>query len=349
VLVSETDPDGAGDTASEAARQLREHHIVPLLYGIGQPTRLRLRQGFAAVIAPDAGVDQLDRNIRLLVGHVQTWNPRAAQQAAVVADSSRAISGARVLVVEDRLVNQTVIRKQLKQLGINCTLAANGLRALETLVRQPFDLILCDCSMPEMNGYDFTRVLRAREASVGDGRRLPVIALTANAFREDAEKCLEAGMDDFVSKPVTINRLAAVLVRWLTKPVAGAAAQSHTPSAGAARMIDLDELAEILGTNEPDALNQVLEDFLAAMETTLLEVEAAVAGGNPTGIRAAAHGAKGEARCAAATGLADLYEELGRTAADREPAVSKRLLAAAAAEVRRVEGFIRQRLEVHAS
>src|SRR6202012_3802219 len=81
--------------------------------------------------------------------------------------------------------------------------------------KERFDLILCDCSMPEMNGYDFTRALRRCEASAGEGRHVPVIALTANAFREDADKCFEAGMDDFISKPVTMDRLAAMLLRWL--------------------------------------------------------------------------------------------------------------------------------------
>jgi PAS domain S-box-containing protein len=333
------------DDASEAIRRLRERHIVPLLYGDGQSTRARLRQGFATVIHPDTGFDYLDRNIRLLVGRTQARNRLAVQQAAVVSDFGPTIGGARVLVLEDRLINQAVIRKQLKKLGIDCTLAVNGIKGLEVLAHSYFDLVLCDCSMPEMNGYDFARTLRRREAAEGDGRRVPVIALTANAFREDAEKCFDAGMDDFMSKPVTLDRLAAMLVKWLTTPgFATAAGQTDTDEAAMIPTIDLAALAEILGTNEPDVLDEVLADFMAVAGASLFEVEAAVEAGDPSGISAGAHGAKGEARCAAATPLADLYAELDRTARDGDPAVSRQLVVEAAAEVRRVEAFIRGRL-----
>ena len=338
--------DGNDDDASDIARRLRDRHIVPLVYGVDQSARARLRQGFAAVITPETAFDYLDRNIRLLVGHAQARNRLAARQVALVSDFGPTISGARVLVLEDRLVNQTVIRKQLKKLGIDCTLAANGLKGLEALDNQEFDLILCDCSMPEMNGYDFTRVLRLREATAGDDRRLPVVALTANAFREDAEKCFEAGMSDFMSKPVTMDRLAAVLARWLAPPGSAMAAGSPTDTVETtmAPMIDLVGLAEILGTDEPDTLNQVLVDFMSVVGLSLAEVAAAVASGDPAGIQAAAHGAKGEAQCAAATLLADLYAELYRQAKDGDPALSRWLLDQATSEVRRVEEFIRRRL-----
>ena len=296
-------PDRRTDDTAEATRLLRERHIVPLLYGAGESMRSRLRQGFAAVIAPDMSADHLDRNIRSLVGHAQARDRLAANRATVVSGFGPTIGGARVLVLEDRLVNQTVISKQLKKLGIDCVLADNGIKGLELLDHRYFDLILCDCSMPEMNGYDFTRALRRREIAEGDGRRVPVIALTANAFREDAERCFAAGMDDFISKPVTMARLSAVLVRWLTIPGATGPDGPEPEISDALPMIDLAGLAEILGTDEPAVLNQVLEEFMAAAVATLVEVEAAVERGDPAGIKAAAHGAKGEARCAAATSL----------------------------------------------
>jgi PAS domain S-box-containing protein len=348
VLVADGGDHDRGDT-SGAIWRLREEHIVPLLYGVGQPAWVSLRQGFAAVIRPDTSFKYLDRNIRLLIGRVQARNRLAAQQAAIVSDFRPAIiSGARVLVLEDRLVNQTVIRKQLLKLGIKATLAIDGVKGLEALDQQSFDLILCDCSMPEMNGYDFTRVLRRREASEGAGcRRMPVIALTANAFREDAEKCIEAGMDDFMSKPVTMDRLAAMLVRWLTTPGLPEATSGHTDGRKSVTtpIIDLAGLAEILGTDAPDTLDLVLMDFMAVTGPSLREVEAAVARGDLSGIRAAAHCALGEARYACATALAALYTELNSTTNDADPVVSRRLVTRAAAEVRRVEAFIRGRVE----
>ncbi|MGB8843392.1 MAG: response regulator [Aliidongia sp.] len=347
VLDADREADDCEDTTAAIAR-LREERIVPLLYGANQPVFARLRQGFAAVIQPDMSFEYLDRNIRLLIGHVQVRNRLAAQQAAIVSDfGPAAISGARVLVLEDRVINQTVIRKQLLKLGIKAALAMDGVKGLEALDHQNFDLILCDCSMPEMNGYDFTRRLRRREAAKGDGRRMPVIALTANAFREDAEKCFEAGMDDFMSKPVTMDRLAAMLLRWLAPSCSAEPAGGQTDSGPPVMvpMIDLAALAKILGTDEPGALTLVLRDFMAVMDTSLSEVEAAIMSGDSGIIRAAAHGAKGEARCAAATALADLYTELENMAAADDPAVLRRLVARAATEIRRVQEFIRGLVE----
>ena len=163
------------------------------------------------MIPPDVGANYIDRNIRLLVGNVRSRERLAEQQESVASAYSPSLSGKRVLILEDRLLNQTVIQKQLKKLGVDCMLVANGVKGLEMLDRQRFDLILCDCSMPVMNGYEFTRALRQQESAQVDDRRVPVIALTANAFREDVDRCLENGMDDFISKPVTMDRLAAML------------------------------------------------------------------------------------------------------------------------------------------
>ena len=214
VLVS----DGSDIDASETTRQLRNLHIVPLLYGVGRSPSTRLRQGFAAVIPLDASSDYIDRNIRLLVGHAKSRERIAGQQESVASAYGPTLVGKRVLVLEDRLLNQTVIQKQLRKLGVDCALVDNGVKGLEMLDRQRFDLILCDCSMPVMNGYEFTQALRLRESTQPVARHIPVIALTANAFREDVDRCLISGMDDFISKPVTIDRLAATMFRWLNRP-----------------------------------------------------------------------------------------------------------------------------------
>jgi signal transduction histidine kinase/HPt (histidine-containing phosphotransfer) domain-containing protein/ActR/RegA family two-component response regulator len=339
-------PNEGDKDASEMTQQLRKLHIVPLLFGLGESTRTRLRQGFAAVIAPGAGVDFIDRNIRLLVGHAQSRERVVIQQESVGSANSRSLRGKRVLVLEDRLLNQTVIQKQLTKLGIDCVLVTNGARGLEVFDRQQFDIILCDCSMPVMNGYEFTQALRLRESAQEGSSRIPVIALTANAFREDMDRCLQSGMDDFISKPVTMDRLAAVLLRWLSplppplSEISGLQA-SDTPEALA---IDMGGLVEVLGSNDPKVLNEVLAQFVEAAAESLVSVHEAVSSGDPDRIKAAAHGAKGEARCAAAIGLADLYAELERRAKDKDSVASNDLIVRTAAELRRVERFVRERL-----
>ncbi len=116
----------------------------------------------------------------------------------------RAKRDLRVLVVEDNLVNQLVARGLVEVLGCDCTVAADGLTAVELLTTaHAFDLVLMDCQMPEMDGLEATRRVRAYEAS--SGTRTPIIALTANAMVGDRELCIEAGMDDFLSKPFQLT------------------------------------------------------------------------------------------------------------------------------------------------
>ncbi len=121
-------------------------------------------------------------------------------------------SGRRILIVEDNLINQKVAVLQLKQLGHQAEVVPNGVEAVAALARQPYDLVFMDCQMPEMDGYEATRNIRAGSSA---NRDVPIIALTANAIQGDAQKCLDAGMSDYIAKPVRASDLAAMLARWL--------------------------------------------------------------------------------------------------------------------------------------
>ncbi len=122
----------------------------------------------------------------------------------------------RVLIVEDNVVNQRLIVRIVEKLGCDVRVVGDGQQALETLDREPFDAVLMDCQMPVMDGYDATRAIRAKEALKPD-THLPVIAVTAHATAGDRERCLEAGMDDYLTKPVRADVLASTLTTWLTK------------------------------------------------------------------------------------------------------------------------------------
>ncbi len=122
----------------------------------------------------------------------------------------------RVLVVEDNQINQMVVQKLLEKLGCKSLVASNGIEAIESFKSVDFDLILMDCQMPEMDGYDATRHIRAIEKSHSDGENpIPIVALTANALKGDREKCLACGMNDYLSKPIGKQHLIDILLKYL--------------------------------------------------------------------------------------------------------------------------------------
>jgi CheY-like chemotaxis protein len=124
------------------------------------------------------------------------------------------ISAARILVVEDNIVNQKVALLHLQRLGYKADVAADGRAAIAAVRQQPYDLVFMDCQMPEIDGYEATRQIRARETSDGSSR-LPIVAMTAGALAGDREACLAAGMDDYIAKPVRQDELRQILLHHL--------------------------------------------------------------------------------------------------------------------------------------
>jgi CheY-like chemotaxis protein len=131
-------------------------------------------------------------------------------------------SGLRVLVAEDNLVNQMVMRHLLTNLKCSFDFASNGFEALEAVQQKSYDIVLMDVQMPQMDGLEATRLLRANEAS---HEHVPIIATTAHAMSGDRERCVRAGMDDYLTKPVKGQELVAMLAKWsLSEPSIASAA-----------------------------------------------------------------------------------------------------------------------------
>ncbi|OYY06194.1 MAG: hypothetical protein B7Y67_19265, partial [Polynucleobacter sp. 35-46-11] len=127
----------------------------------------------------------------------------------------------RILLVEDNTSNQLVAQGMLESIGLRADIAANGLEALESLQLAqeesvPYTFLLMDCQMPEMDGYTASTAIRAGKAGEAN-KKIPIVAMTANAMSGDREKCILAGMDDYVSKPINLSVLKAMLVKWILK------------------------------------------------------------------------------------------------------------------------------------
>ena len=185
-------------------------------------------------------------------------DPGAEIVPIVPPEACPALPPARVLLAEDNMINQKVALRQLAKLGYQADAAADGKEVLEALKRIPYDIILMDCQMPELDGYDTTRRIR-KEAT----RPIHIIAMTAHAMQGDREKCLAAGMDDYLTKPVQLVELHAALGRWRPAPTE-------------ASPVDLRRLNEAADGN-PEDTRELSTIFIEQADEVMPSLEAALA------------------------------------------------------------------------
>ena len=233
-----------------------------------------------------------------------------------------------VLLAEDIPTNMQVARHMLMSLGCAVVQAENGRQALEAIDRNDIDLVLMDCQMPVMDGYTATRQQRNREERE-DRRRLPIIALTANALPEDRQKCLESGMDDFISKPFTRQVLAATMSNWCdAKEVAtvrdGATTSGKVIAADGSKL-DLDalqQIAELDPENDGTLLRSVIETYVDTAGTLLQQLRESIQQDNLDGIIQASHALKSSSANVGAVRLSELASLIEHSARDSKPNVA---------------------------
>ncbi|MEO7559215.1 MAG: response regulator, partial [Nitrosospira sp.] len=296
------------------------HHqpdIEPRFVVIRRGRRRHERSEAVDTVTLDGDVMHRDaflRAVAIAAGRVQ--EEVEAQQAdkvkvATAPSREKAIrEGTLILVAEDNEINQKVIRQQLTLLGYAADIAGNGQEALKRWESGNYALLLTDLHMPEMDGYQLTATIRHAER---DKARIPIIAFTANALKGEAEHCRAIGMDDYLSKPVQLAHLKAVLHKWLPVPKSGTQAPAviATPATpvSAQRSMDVGVLEALVG-NDPAVINEFLRDFRASSARIAADLRAASQAGEATTAGAAAHKLKSSARSVGALVLGDLCAEM---------------------------------------
>ncbi|MBH1665162.1 response regulator [Stenotrophomonas maltophilia] len=247
--------------------------------------------------------------------------------------------GLRVLLVEDNTVNRMVAEHLLRVFQCEVRNAADGEQALVALREGGVDVVLMDCQMPVLDGYAATRQWREEEIAAG-GRRLPIIAMTANAMAGDRERCLRAGMDDYLSKPIARDTLHALLLRWgpkaLPTPAVPAAAAKAGPEPVAHPVLDrnvLDELQAVIG----DAATQIVSVYLEDAPAMVQALQQAAQDHDGQRLQAVAHSLKSSSANVGAMSLsavAQRIEHEARAGSLQRPAVAVALLVAEFARAR---------------
>jgi two-component system, sensor histidine kinase and response regulator len=249
------------------------------------------------------------------------------------------------------VVNQRVTAGLLQQRGHRVVVVANGRAALVALEAQPFDLLLMDIEMPELDGFEATAAIRAHEHEIRNGSRpappgsayavariddarIPIVALTAHALKGMEERCLAAGMDGYVSKPIQAETLDAMLARF-------AAAAILTPAATGPAPVDLVGALRTAGGDRA-LLADLMRLFLDDCPVRVAELRAAVASGDPEHVQRAAHAIKGSVATFEAQRARDLAADLERAGRERRLDDATGLLGALEIELARVSEALRQ-------
>jgi two-component system, sensor histidine kinase and response regulator len=329
------------------AREIQEHP------GLAGPTLMMLSSaaqtgdaarcrelGVAAYLTkPLKQSELLDAMMTVLGAGPRRGEPASETPVVVPETSARRL---KVLLAEDNAVNQKLAVRLLEKYGHTVTVAGNGREALAALEREPFDVVLMDVQMPELDGYETTAIIREREQATG--KHLPIIATTAHAMKGDRERCLAAGMDRYVSKPVQAQDLLQAIEAIL--PAAGAGAGTpagpHTgdgadaaAGAGAGEVVDR---AEALRHTDGDGelLRELVELFLASLPSEMGALRDALARGDCRAVERVAHSLKGSVGNFAAAPAFEAAMELEERSRAGDLAGAERAMAHLEQEVERL-------------
>ncbi len=238
----------------------------------------------------------------------------SARQAPSLLPTKNLMQG-NILLAEDNLVNQEVAKAMLAKLGFKVDIANDGQQALDFINKQRYDIILMDCQMPVMDGFEATTQIRKQY-----GHTIPIVALTANATEDDRNHCIEAGMDDFLSKPYTLNQLNEVLTKWQTKNESNQAIMmtepgnpkenSISPKLPLLNPVLLDQIRSLDPSHGSELVNKILHAFLESAEGYVQLLNQAFLDNDAETIRKTAHTLKSSSANIGAEALSTIFKQI---------------------------------------
>ncbi len=273
----------------------------------------------------------------------------------------------RILLCDDNIINQKVALRLLQQMGYRADLAANGVEALAALDRQPYDLIFMDVMMPEMDGLKATRIIRERQALRSQfpnyKSSVIIVAMTASAMQGDREKCLAAGMDDYIAKPVRLEDVRTIVERW--GAAAGAPDSVQMPESSPQSLsaspvslppparpadespVDLERLLDFT-EGSPDNLRELATLYLSQTAEQIEQLEAAIQAAAPADVRRLAHSCAGASATCGMRRLVPLLRELERQGADGKLSSAAQLCEQISREFDCIRAFLEDYMARHA-
>jgi len=284
--------------------------------------------GLAAYLTKPIKQAELYRAILAALG-----SPEARPKASPAPPVPTKVRPLRVLLAEDNPVNQKLAVRLLEKQGHSIAIAANGREAIEAVEIQPFDLVLMDVQMPEMDGFEAAAEIRRRER--GTSRHLPILAMTAYAMKGDRERCLQAGMDGYISKPIRSRDLWETIDKLV--PSARTASKGETP----AGVLDRGEIQERVG-GDMKLLHELIDVFFADCPRMWRHVRDAVSEGNAAKLSRAAHTLKGAVGVFGALAAQEAAERLEKLAGRGDLTQAVEVVAELEMELERLKPMLRE-------
>jgi CheY-like chemotaxis protein/HPt (histidine-containing phosphotransfer) domain-containing protein len=304
-------PGMSGDELTRLIRATPPFHClsIVMLTSSGDGRRSAVDAGVDGFVTKPVQKAHLLREIARGLAGRSSMTPRSLPPVPGVGAGGDPAGGRSLLVAEDNEVNQRIAVALLTKRGFRVDLAANGREAVEMALQGDYEAILMDCQMPELDGYQATAEIRRREASE---RHVPIVAMTANTMAGDRERCLAAGMDDHIGKPVRLEDLDGALSRALAAEVRDghrdASMRSDEPPDEETPLVDASTLADVFDDDE--ARRRLLDLFLDQATATVKHLAAAVEVGDGAGVQRLAHALKGDSDAVGAFHLAEVSQRL---------------------------------------